>query len=93
MIIYRPQRGALVDAVAEAKEFENLQKMKEYIAEQWNGYVLVEDIVLGNEIMCDDRINWRDVRYVCTKKMGSEDYVEKYGCPQCIGYCATEYLK
>ena len=29
--------------------------------------------------------------YVCIKRFGNEDYVEKYGAPQCIGMCATDY--
>lgn len=93
MIIYRPHRGSLTDAMEEAKEFNSLQEMKEYIVGQWNGYITVDDIVLDNDTICDDRINWDDVRYVCTKRMGSEDYIEKYGVPQCIGYCATVYSK
>ena len=39
MIIYRPHRGSLADAMAEAKEFNNEQEMKEYIVKQWNGYI------------------------------------------------------
>ena len=35
MIIYRSHRGSLADAMAEVKEFNNEQEMKEYIVKQW----------------------------------------------------------
>jgi hypothetical protein len=91
MIIYRPQRGSLFDAMAEAKEFKNEAQMKEYIVSQWNGHILTQDIIIEAEPACDDRIGWKDTRHVCIKRLGTEDYLVKYGCPQCIGMCATDY--
>lgn len=91
MIIYRPHRGSLADAMVEAKEFNNEQEMKEYIVDHWDGYIALENIVIDNNPMNDNRNGWKDTRYVCTKKLGKDDYIEKYGCPQCIGMCATEY--
>lgn len=93
MIIYRPHRGSLADAMAEVKEFNNKQEMKEYIVEQWDGYISIEDIVIDNNPINDDRIGWEDTRYVCIKKLGEDDYMKKYGHPQCIGMCATIYTK
>ena len=93
-IIFRPHGGGSVfDSLEKAKEFSNIQEMKEYIAMQRHNYLSVEDIVIQGEATEDSRIGWKDTRYVCTKRFGEEDYIEKYGCPQCIGYCATEYLK
>jgi len=91
MIIYRPHRGSLVDAMAEAKEFNNEQEMKEHIADYWDGYISVEDIVIDNEPYNDDRNGWKDTRYVCTKRFGDQDNIKRYGKPQCIGMCATDY--
>lgn len=94
MIIYRPHRGGSVfDALDEAKEFNTEQEMKEYVVEQWDNLFSVEDVVLGNEIINDDRIGWEDVRHVCIKRLGKEDYMKKYKHPQCIGWCATIYTK
>jgi len=93
MIIYRPHRGSLADAMAEAKEFNNEQEMKEYIVKQWNGYIFIDDIVIDDNPINDDRIGWKDTRYVCTKRLGEDDYMKKYGYPQCIGMCATNYVK
>ena len=91
MIIYRPHRGSLDEAMSEAKEFNDETEMKKYIVEQWDGYLSVEDIVIGDIGLNDDRNGWRDTRYVCTKRMGSQDYIREYGCAQCIGMCATDY--
>lgn len=93
MIIYRPHRGRLNDAMAEAKEFNSEQEMKEYIVEQWGGYVSFDDIVIIGDSHNDDRIGWRDVRYICAKRFGKQDNIVKYGFPQCIGMCATDYIK
>ena len=93
MIIYRPHKGSLDKAMEEAKEFNNIQQMKEHIVKEWNDYFSVENIVIDNKSVNDDRIGWKDTKYVCTKKFGEQDNIVDYGCPQCIGMCATEYSK
>lgn len=93
MIIYRPHRELLADAMAEAKEFNSEQEMKEYIVKQYDGYFSIEDIVILGDPYNDERIGWEDTRYVCTKRFGDQDYIVKYGVPQCIGMCATKYIK
>lgn len=93
-IIYRPHGGGTVfDSLEKAKEFDNIQQMKEYVVEQWNNLFSDKDVVIMNESVEDKRINWKDVRHVCIKRLANEDYILKYGTPQCIGYCATEYIK
>lgn len=91
MLIYRPHRGSLADAMAEAKIFNSFDEIKEYVTHQWNsvwGWNILNpnDIVLDEESHDDDRISWKDVRYLCLKRLGNEDYMEEYGCPQCIGF-------
>lgn len=93
MIIYRPHRGRLHDAMAEAKEFDSIEDMKNHIVEDWRGYVSFEDIVLSDEVHEDNRVGWHDVHYVCTKRMGDRDYIAIYNCPQCIGMCSENYEK
>lgn len=91
-LIYRPHRGGSVfDSLEESKEFNNITEMKNYIVEQWDGNFSIEDIVINDSPFVDERINWNDVRYVCIKRLGNENYMAKYGVPQCIGYCATDY--
>lgn len=102
MIVYRPHRGGLAEAMAEAKEFETEEEMKRHIFECHKSYFLdlgypdapfeVDDIVIDRENPHEDnRIGWNDAMYVCVKCYGNEDYIKKYGCPQCIGMCATDY--
>ena len=91
MIIYRPHRGSLREAMLEAREFENEELMKEHIVKHWNGLIYMEDIVIDDITIDDDRNGWKDTRYVCTRRMGNEDYIKLYGKPQCIGHCATYY--
>lgn len=93
MIIYRPHRNTLADAMTEVKEFNNEQEMKEYIVEQWNNYFSIDDIIVMNEAVYDNRNNWENARYVCTKRFGEQDNIALYGAPQCIGMCATKYHK
>lgn len=100
MIIYRPHRGGIAEAIAEAKEFENIEDMKKYITDSLSrntpdGYKPFEisDIVILDESHNDDRIGWRDVHHVCIKRLGNEDYMKEYGCPQCIGMCSEDYDK
>lgn len=97
MIIYRPHRGGLTESMAEAREFESIEAMKQRIVEHWASQFDgrkpfdVEDIVLGDECVDDPRTGWHDTRHVCVKRFGNEDYMEKYGSAQCIGQCATDY--
>jgi hypothetical protein len=93
MFVYRPHRGSLADAMSEAKEFNDEQEMKEYIVKQWDNYFTVDDIIIDNKEIEDYRNGWKDTRYICTKRLGNENYIEKYGYPQCIGMCATDYPK
>ena len=102
MITYRPHRGELAEAMAEAKEFEAEEQMKQHIYEHHKAYFFdlgyknspfeVDDIVIDRENPREDnRIGWHNTMYVCVNRFGNEDYIEKYGCPQCIGMCATDY--
>lgn len=92
MIKYRPHRGSLEDAMKEAREFETYEDMKWHILREHSiGGIIrpfdLDDIVIGDVHGDDDRIGWKNVRYVCVKRYGSDDYMKLYGCPQCIGMC------
>ena len=84
--------------MSEAKEFDTIEEMKKYIVsidiENWGQPLFsVDDIVIDDKITNDERIGWKDTRYVCIKRMGNDNYIEKYGIPQCIGMYATDYRK
>ena len=96
MIIFRPHRSSLDETMKEAKEFDDVEKMKEYIVELWNRkwhgsqkLFTTDDIVINKEsAVNDDRIGWEDSMYVCVKRMGSEDYIKN------MGYLnASEYVQ
>jgi hypothetical protein len=89
MIIFRPATHLLEDAMKEAREFNTEEEMKEYIVKQRDNAFSIEDIVIEDRISFDSRIGWEDTRYVCTKRYGEEIF----SCPQCIGMCATKYIK
>ena len=91
MIIYRPNRGGLRESMAEAREFESVKAMKEYIVQQHTepgrGPAFYEnDIVIDDHPMNDIRTGWHDTKYVCARA-----YFEWLSYPICIGHCATEY--
>lgn len=96
MVIYRPHRYLLAEAMAEAREFETLDEMKTYVADWWaeanDGIRMFEpeDVVLSGNVRADHRIGWRDVRNVCVRRFGGEDHS---ACPMAIGFCSTDYDK
>jgi len=97
MIIYRPHRGGLADALAQAKEFQNEEEMKAYIYEDWKKLYMelgfksapfeIKDIVIDGEALDDTHCGWHDTKYVCVKRMGEDIY----DCPQCIVMCSSDY--
>jgi hypothetical protein len=102
MFIYRPHRGGLQESIAESKEFETEEEMKDFIFNYHKEYFFslgykqppfdIDDIVINKERKAnDERCGWHDTMYVCVKRYGNKNYIEKYGCPQCIGMCATDY--
>lgn len=90
MIIARLHRGGLVESMKTAKTFNDINEMKEWFAESHDNAFSPSDIVIDDDIVYDDRIGW-NTRHVCTKKYGKENYIEKYGCPQCIGMCDLDF--
>lgn len=91
MIKYRPHRGTLADAMLEEREFESLDEMYEYIANVWNSCCLVElftkdDLIVSDDFGKDDRIDWKETRYVCTRRMGHT----VCDAPRCVGMCSIE---
>lgn len=91
MIKYRPHKGLLDESMKESKEFDTINKMYEYILLSWNNrgfgeLFTKEDLSVGENLGADERIGWKETRYICTKRMGNEIYKT----PQCIGMCSVE---
>lgn len=73
MIKYRPHRGGLQEAMAEAREFETEEELKEFVANHWRevpGYekITADDVSIEpnswGEAWDDDRIGWKDCHFV-----------------------------
>lgn len=95
MIVYRPHRGSLEDAMKEVKTFNNWYQMTHYIANNWNlavGKKVIDpdDIVMDDKLVNDDRVGWKDVHMVLATRIGNDNFMEKYGNSQCIGYCTYD---
>lgn len=54
-------------------------EMKEYLSS-------ITDYYDKDDIVIDKRCGW-NTQAVCTIRYGEENYLEKYGSPQCIGHC------
>ena len=87
MFKYRPHRGALEDAMKEAKEFITMDQMFDYIVRSDPFHALrKEDLSITENLGKDDRINWSETRNVLTKRYGKD----VYDTPQAIGWCSME---
>ena len=90
-IIFRPQRGSLDKAMAEAKVFNSIEEMKQYVVDYYffkHPTFGVEDIIIDDEAIPEEAENgWRDTRYVCVKRW----YGKVFDYPQCIGMCAMDF--
>ena len=91
-IKYRPHRGSLEESMALQKEFHSIEEMYKYIESEsyasFAGMYLykAEDLSIGESLGKDDRIDWKETRYILTKRCG----VTMYDTPQCIGMCSIE---
>lgn len=86
MIKFRPHRGGLAESMREMKIFDSKEDMFNAIVTNWNGFISYEDLSVSEDYGKDSRIDWKETRYVCTKRMGNE----LYNIPQCIGMCSIE---
>ena len=91
MIIYRPHRGSLSDAMKECRTFNNEQEMKEAIVKDlrtwpYAGYrdATTEDIHIANDGIDDPRIGWKNSKYVLFIKDDTH-------C--CVGMCSDDFLR
>lgn len=86
MIKYRPHRRFLDEAMAEMKTFDTIDEMFTFVVQDWSGCLSKEDLSISDDIGKDRRIDWKETRYVCTKRIGSDFF----DTPQCIGMCSIE---
>lgn len=91
MVKYRPHKGSIGESMGETIEFSNIEEMFAYIADEWASWsgknvFEIGDLSLSENLGKDERVNWKETRHVCTKRIGEEIYPT----PQCIGICSIE---
>ena len=92
MIIFRPMRITLDEAMADAAIFESVDLMLEHIV-KINTYPGLgpmfekDDLLIGEKASFDRAVGWKDCRPVLTKRFDSEECTP----PKCVGYCATKF--
>ena len=88
MIVFVPyysKDSTIYDIFDEIKEFETVDKMKEYLLKYWNinKRITKDNIIIDKSLSCkNDELGWMDQRMVCLKMNGRI---------RVIGYCATRY--
>ena len=90
-VLYRPHRmcGTLEDSMADLKEFNTVEKMLDHIVKEDGGMLLKENIYISYYTF-DDRINW-ETYIVAIGECFGVDYLQKYKCPQVIGFMTFKY--
>jgi len=86
MIKYRPHRGSLDESMIKMQSFNSIEEMFNAIEKEWNGWVTFADLSITEDMGNDTRVNWKETRYVCTKRINNDEF----NTPQCIGICSIE---
>lgn len=81
MIIYRPQRLLLDEAMAEKKEFSSIKEMLEYLVKEHKNAFGINDIFISYYCY-DERISWET--FIVTVAKYADEIFEH---PQAIGFC------
>ena len=91
MIKFRPNISSFDEAIKFEKIFNTLDEMFEHIVYEWNNFGLgvllsKEDLSVTKSLGKDDRVGWKDYRYILTTRIGEE----LYDVPQCVAMCSIE---
>lgn len=84
-ILYRPHKLTLEDAILEAKEFDDIAELCEYLVKEHKGAFDIPDIYISY-YGYDERIGW-ETYAVAIGKNGEDNYLHKFNAPQIIGFC------
>lgn len=107
MIIHRPHRGGLYEAMAESREFKSLKECLETLIEEFNEKHSGLFTITTNDICImpygdDKRVCWNDMFVICIvpysmvkDKKGYERFFTKtYDIPlHFLGFISTDYDK
>lgn len=83
MILHRPHRGGLAEAMKEMREFESLGELIDTIVAEHNYsidwfQITPDDLCIIKYGNGDDRIGWEDVFMICMKPYNSVNDKEGY---------------
>ena len=106
MVIHRPHRGGLSEAMAEKREFDSIEECINTLIKEFNAkysyifHLIRDDICVLPYDDYDERIGWRNVKIICCvsydsvhDKKGYESFFGgKYYNPQQIfGFVSSDY--
>lgn len=88
MVIFRPHRGGLKEAMKEAMEFDSIDEMLKYICAEHNAAVpffkiKTSDIYIEDMKDSDERVGWHNLYYLIferwSKISDQEGYLKYFG--------------
>ena len=89
-IVFRPQRGNLAEAMAEAAAFASEKELLDYVKESWSDKYPDAKFVIKIRSQSDERTGWKQTRYVCMTDNGID---APYRIPQVVGMCDADTFK
>jgi len=82
MVIYRPHRSTLVDAMALAKEFETTETMIEHVCEEHNSrcdwFQITPEEIYIHPYGSDERVGWHNCFILCYERPSKIKNIEGY---------------
>ena len=89
-IVYRPQRGGLKEAMAEAAAFENERELLAYVKRAWEDEYPEAKFVVKVRTICEEHIGWSHTRYVYMTDNGID---APFRHPKVVGMCDSDTFK
>lgn len=83
MVIYRPHKGGLKEAMAEAKESNSIDEMKQYVCDEHNRLIpwfqiKPTDIYIQDTESSDERVKWHNLFYLLYERASKISDIKGY---------------
>lgn len=83
MIMFRPHRGSLQRAMQEAKEFDSIDEMLQYICKEHNYHfpfftIKPSDIYIEDTGYSDERVKWHNMFYLIFERASKISNIEGF---------------
>lgn len=89
LYVYRSHRGSLDESMETCVICESVDKLKDVVIEEYRPYGVTltrDDIIISDETHNDERIGWKETRYVCVTHLEGDNF----DTPQCVGMCCDQ---